>query len=125
MKGMIRNKRKFYWCEYEGKTAVTDDDGYETGELQPTYSEATEMYASISSARGTSDIQLFGNFTDYDKVIIIANPEYAMDENCVLFVDKDPEYDDTTGVPLFDYVVKRVSRSLNSTAYAISRVTNS
>ena len=42
-------------------------------------------------------------------------------ETTVLFVDKKPEYDDN-GLPLYDYVVKRVSRSLNVIAIAIKRV---
>ena len=45
-----------------------------------------------------------------------------MDENSVLFVDKEPEFQD--GIPLYDYIVKKVARSLNSVAYAIARVTN-
>ncbi len=127
MKSLRRNKRKFYWCAYLGKTAVKDSGGYETGEVTVSYSPVNEMYANISTARGTSDIEMFGNFNDYDKVLIVDNPEYAMDENSVLFVDKTPN--EPTGTPpnvvwepQFDYVVKRVSRSLNHAAYAIARV---
>lgn len=130
MKGLRRNKRKFWYCKFVEKVAVTDTDGYETGEYANTYSSATEMYGSISAARGTSDVELFGNFSDYDKTIIIANPNCEIDENTVLFVDKEPNEPVTVGnattwTPEYDYIVKRVARSLNQTAYAISRVTKS
>ena len=41
-------------------------------------------------------------------------------EDTVLFVDKEPEYDGEK--PLYDYVVKRVAKSLNSISIAISKV---
>ena len=41
-------------------------------------------------------------------------------EDTVLFVDKNPEYKD--GKPLYDYIVKRVAKSLNSISIAISKV---
>ena len=44
-----------------------------------------------------------------------------IDENSVLFVDKLPEYSED-GTPLYDYVVKRVAKSLNAIAYAIQKV---
>lgn len=44
-----------------------------------------------------------------------------IEETTVLFIDKKPEYD-AEGNPLFDYVVKRVAKSLNVIAYAVKRV---
>ena len=44
-----------------------------------------------------------------------------IDENSVLFVDKAPSFDDA-GSPQFDYVVKRVARSLNVISIAIDKV---
>ena len=44
-----------------------------------------------------------------------------IDENTVLFIDKEPGYTED-GTPLYDYIVKRVARSLNSISYAVSKV---
>ena len=41
-------------------------------------------------------------------------------EDTVLFVDKKPEYDGEK--PMYDYIVKRVAKSLNSISIAISKV---
>ena len=67
-------------------------------------------------------VEQFGNFISYDKVIVTDDLTCPIDENTVLFIDKSPEYDDD-GNPLYDYIVKRVARSLNSISYAVSKVT--
>lgn len=122
MKTMNNNRRKFHYCLYIGLVNVLDEDGYETGEKQAVYTEPISQYANISAAKGDTYTEQFGNFAEYDKTIVIHNPNFPMDENSVLFVDKEPEFQD--GIPLYDYIVKKVARSLNSVAYAIARVTN-
>jgi len=54
-------------------------------------------------------------------VIVTDDLTCPIDENSVLFVDKLPEYSED-GTPLYDYVVKRVAKSLNAIAYAIQKV---
>ena len=65
---------------------------------------------------------MFGNLESYDKVLITDDMSCPIDENTVLFVDKEPEFSQE-GVPLFDYRVRRVAKSLNNISYAISKVT--
>ena len=120
MKCLLRNKRKFYYCTYQGKTAITDDYGNYTGEYKLTYSTATSVWGNISPAQGEIQVEQFGNALEYDKVIVLDNPTTPIDENTVLFIDKEPEYSD--GVPLYDYFVRKVARSLNSVSIAISKV---
>ena len=55
-------------------------------------------------------------------MIVTDDLSCPIDENTVLFIDKEPEYDDN-GNPLYDYIVKRVAKSLNSISYAVSKVT--
>ncbi len=55
------------------------------------------------------------------KMIVLDDITCPIDENSVLFVDKQPEKDDE-GNLLFDYIVKKVARSLNSVSIAISKV---
>lgn len=124
MRTMAINKRKFTYLPFSGLIPVLGEDSYETGEMRATYGTAVEVYGNISAAKGNSQVEQFGNLPEYDKVIVLGDPNFPMDENCVLFVDKQPEYD-TDGTPLYDYIVKKVARSLNNVAYAITRVTNS
>ena len=77
--------------------------------------------ANISPATGVSQVEQFGKELKYDKVIVLDDITCPIDENSVLFVDKQPEKDDD-GNLLFDYIVKKVARSLNSVSIAISKV---
>ena len=121
MRGMLRNQHKFWYVLYKGKEPVVDEYGNETGESKVAYESPVSMKASISSAFGSSQIEQFGSLDTYDKVIITHDMKCPIDENSVLFIDKEPAYM-ADGTPLYDYVVKRVARSLNNISYAVSKV---
>lgn len=121
MKVMERNKRTFWYCLYDRKEPIIDDDGNETGEEQIVYKPAQSLRANISAASGSSQVEQFGNLAGYDKVIVLDDTSCLIDENTVLFIDKEPEYDDD-GKPLYDYMVKRVAKSLNSVSIAATKV---
>lgn len=120
MRCMAKNKQKFHYCLFQSKVPNTDSQGRKTGGYRTVYAEAVEAMGNISAATGESQAEVFGSMEDYDKVIIVDNSGPIMDENTVLFVDKSPAYD-KDGTPLFDYMVKRVARSLNSISYAIRK----
>jgi hypothetical protein len=122
MKVMERNKSPFWYLLYERKSLILDDDGNETGESKVSYKAAVSMRANVSAASGSAQVEQFGSFVSYDKVIITDELSCPIDENTVLFIDKEPVYADD-GTPLYDYVVKRVAKSLNSISYAVSKVT--
>jgi hypothetical protein len=117
MKLLKRNLSPFHYSLYTGKTPVTDSAGYETGESEITYAEPVAMRGNISPASGQSQIEQFGNLEQYDKVIVIDDMNCPIDENTVLYVDVSPG----EGVT-YDYTVKKVAKSLNHIAYAISKV---
>lgn len=121
MKLMTRNLSPFKYVLLLGQEPIYDEWGNETGETKLVYGEPVQMMANISAAGGTSQVEQFGNLAGYDKVIVTDDTSCQIDENTVLFVDKEPEYDDD-GNPLYDYVVKRVARSLNSISYAVAKV---
>lgn len=122
MRSMERNKRPFYYCLFVRSDSITDEYGDETGESFVTYAPAVEMKASISASVGEAQIEQFGNLGSYDKVIITDDMSSPIDENTVLFIGKKPEYG-KSGEPLYNYQVRRVARSLNHIAYAVSEVT--
>ena len=121
MKTMERNKTPLWYLLYDKKVPVMDDDGNETGDYRVIYKEAVQRKENISAATGSAQVEQFGNFISYDKVIVTDDLSCPIDENSVLFIDKEPEYD-PDGNPLYDYIVKRVAKSLNSISYAVSKV---
>lgn len=122
MKLMKRNLFPIHYCLYKGKEPLLDDSGYETGETRISYEFPVSLLCSVSPATGYAQVNMFGNLESYDKVLITDDMSCPIDENTVLFVDKEPEFSQE-GVPLFDYRVRRVAKSLNNISYAISKVT--
>ena len=121
MRCLSRNKTAFYYCLYKGRTPVTDSEGNETGETRILYSDPVLCNANISPATGGTLSESFGTSLQYDKVIVLCDTACPIDEHTALFVDTPPAFDGE-GDPLFDYVVKKVARSLNSVTIAIAKV---
>lgn len=136
MRCLKRNQRPFYYCLYKEEIPILDEYGNETGQTIVVYDEAIEMMANISQATGQSNTEQFGNLENYDKVIVTDDLDCPIDENSVLFIDKEPEYkeadynkataitfvESTVQVPVYDYIVRRVAKSLNSISIAVSKV---
>ena len=142
-----RNQTEFWYCLYvndrvPGDTAIAgetlsgvslvgddtentdyiyDEYGNETGERILHYSKPICMLANISPASGITQTEQFGNLENYDKVIVTHETDCPIDENTVLFIDKEPEYS-VMGTPMYDYTVRRVAKSLNHIAIAVSKV---
>ena len=143
MRTLERNKRTFYYCLYDTTGVVLDEYGNETGEPIVIYHDPVKMRANISEATGMSSAEQFGILENYDKVIVTDWMDCPIDESTVLFVDKRQEFalarthvvvpavppatEDTVEiavveVPVPDYRVVRVSKSLNSVSIAIKRL---
>ena len=121
MKTLKRNQTSFWYLLYDRKEPIKDEYGNESGETKVVYQAAVAAQANISAATGSAQVEQFGNYAGYDKVIVTDDLSCPIDENSVLFIDKEPEYDED-GTPLYDYIVRRVARSLNSVSYAVSKV---
>lgn len=121
MRTLERNKTSFYYALYLGKEENVDTDGNLTGTYTVLYSNPVECKGNISASSGSVQFEQFGNDLQYDKVIVLDDVNISIDENSVLWVDKEVEHD-KYGNPVFDYVVKKVARSLNSVSFAISKV---
>ena len=119
---VLYNKSSYWYLLYDKKEPVRDEDGNETGDSRVVYKAAVQRRDNVSAATGSAQVEQFGNFISYDKVIVTDDLSCPIDENTVLFVDKEPEYDADDN-PLYDYIVRRVAKSLNSISYAISKVT--
>lgn len=115
-----RYKTKFWYLLYDKTDPVLDEYGNEVG-TKVTYRAAEEMEANISPAAGSAQVEQFGNLAGYDRVILTDELGCPIDENTVLFIDKEPEYGED-GAPLYDYRVKRVAKSKNLISIAASKV---
>lgn len=114
MKCLQRNKTTFYYAPYIRKERL--GNGY-----RPIYGDAVELRANISPATGSTSVEQFGNNVEYDKVIVLDDTACPIDENSILFVDTTPTKN-SNGDYVYDYIVKKVARSLNSVSIAISKV---
>ena len=121
MRCLRRNKVTYYYATYESGEPAYDDYGNETGGRNLTYSNPVMAKANISSAKNVDVVAVFGTDMNYDKVLVAES--VAFDENALLWVYTLPvlNQDGSTDTPP-DYVVKRIARSLNSVAVAISKV---
>lgn len=121
MRALKKNMVPFWYSLYEGSYPVTDEDGLLTGENSARYSAPVQAYANISPASSGTTVQPFGTDIRYDKVIVIVDPKFPVDEHSLLRLDGNPIYD-SEGNLIPDYIVVRVSRSLNSVSYAVRQV---
>jgi hypothetical protein len=123
MRGMVRNKSKFYYASYIGKTEIIDEYGNATGEYAVSHGKPTECFGNVSAAQGEVQSRQFGESESYDKVIVLDDRNTPIDEYAILWVDTLPKLneDGTTDTPP-DYTIRKVARSLNGVSIAIKKV---
>ena len=123
MRCMARNKSKFYYASYIGEIEIRDEYGNATGEYKVSYDKPIKTHGNVSAAQGEIQSRQFGESESYDKVIVLDDRNAPIDEHSVLWVDALPllNEDGTTDTP-YDYIVKKVARSLNSVSIAIRKV---
>lgn len=124
MKCLERNKMKFYYALFQEQLPVEDEYGNDTGEYLIKYSVPVEMFANVSAAAGGVQQEQFGSAIRYDRVILSDETNCPIDEHSVLCVDSPPSYD-ADGNLIFDYVITKVAKSLNTISYAITKVSTS
>lgn len=120
MRTLERNKRVLWYAPYMRKESVVDEYGNDTGEYRLIYGDPVQMRANISAATGSAQAEQFGNLLSYDRVIVTDDMDCGIDEHSVLCVDVLPAYDG--GDLIYDYIVRKIARSLNSISIAISKV---
>ncbi len=124
MRCLNRNKTPFWYALYRGKQSVTDDFGYETGETDVLYSEPVRTKGNISPVTGQTTTLQFGENEAYDNVIVLDTPDTPIDEYAVMWIGTEPPHTGENGYEAsgWNYVVKKVARSLNSVSIAVSKV---
>lgn len=131
MKCLKRNKSSFYYALYDTKTETIDEYGNMTGQYVVKYDNPVKTSANISPATGETQNRQFGESEMYDKIIVSDDKDMNIDEHSVLWIDTMPILNDDGSLQQnedgsiktpHDYVVKKISKSLNSISIAISKV---
>jgi hypothetical protein len=115
-----RNLREVTYCTYQGLATLLDSEGFETGENVKSYSKPMKKRMSVSAANGNVQSDIFGNITQYDRVLITDDPKIKVDENSIFFIERP--YTEKGGLPEPDYVVAGIARSLNYVSIAVKQV---
>lgn len=131
MRCLHRNKVRFFYALYDKKEGIIDEYGNMTGEYAVTHGNPVECYGNISAARGEMATCQFGENEAYDRILVLDNASPKIDEYTVLWIDTIPKLnkdgtlrknsDGEVDTP-YDYIVKKVARSLNSVSIAIRKV---
>lgn len=115
MRSLNRNETTIYYALYDGKTEEVDANNLYTGVVVAAYKTPVALRASVSAARGTSEIDLFGVNTNYTKTVIVDDMSCPIDEHSRLWIN-------TTPANPHNYEVVSVARSLNHITYAAKQV---
>lgn len=126
MRTLWRNKTPFWYCQYEGKAQMLDENGYANGEWELKYSEPVITMGNVQDVhdvRTGNDLTPFGVMMDTDKIIIVEERDCPINETSMLYVDVKPG----EGVKP-DYRVRKVVKPLNGDSgitISVRRVTQS
>lgn len=105
----------FFRCK-EYDLEIMDQYGNLLGTYLPVYGAVQSAMLCVSPNKGNSEVQGFGIDLDYSRTMTSADPNCAIDENTVLWIDGA----DTDGA--WNYEVKAVAKWKNSSNYAIQKV---
>ena len=116
------NTRKIWYALCLGEEPVLDSNGDMTGEYQPSYSLPVMTRATISSARGTINYDIFGMNLEFTKTMSTAKMNLGIDERSLLW-DKEPVLTNGAVDPeTADYRVVRVAKGHYHVHYALQQL---
>ena len=115
MRSLNRNKRQIHYALYAGDEPIFDEYGNETGESSPIYGEITSLRCNVSSTSGEEAVQAFGSFTNYTRVLCVADNNCPMAEQTIIWFGADVKEP-------HNYIVTRKADSKNGILYALQEV---
>lgn len=125
------NKQGFWYALFDSKAQDVDEYGQAVGTPYNVYHSPLKYSGNISPAKGEISVEAFGNDDSYDKTVILDKDCPEIDEYSVLWIDKTPVLDedgtlaaddDGNIITPYDYIVKKVAKSINSVQLAIKKV---
>ena len=115
MRSLNKNKRQLYFALHEGDNKSLDEYGNETGESTPVYGEIKALNGNVSASSGEEVVQAFGSFTNYTRVLCVADNHCPIDENSIIWFGVAP-------TEPHNYIVTRKADSKNGILYAVKEV---
>lgn len=115
MRTLAKNKVKLYYALFVSKTPLEDEYGNQVG-FEIIYTDPVDFMVNTSPSQGEVATRLFGDSTQYDKVLMFDNKHPAIDEQTRFWIDN---LDITKP---HDYEVKKIGKSLNNLAVAVKKV---
>lgn len=112
----MRNTQPVFYKRYIGQEEIIDEWGNVTGSYIPIYDSLKSALLCVSPNKGSSEVDQFGTFADYDRTMVTADTKCPIDENTVLWIDGA----DTDGP--YNAIVKTRAPWKNSIQYAIKNV---
>lgn len=87
MRTLDRNKQYVYYATATGKNEIVDEDGYKTGQFTKTYTDIIATRQNVSAARGTAEVEQFGQNTNYSKTAVTEDLSLNVNEKSVAWLD--------------------------------------
>lgn len=117
MRSLMRRKRAITYKDYAGVVYDTDANGRKTGHKSVQYSQKKTLICTVSAPTGNATLEMFGVNENYDRVIVVDDPNFPISETSVLWIETPY----SEGVA-HDYVIKRIIRNINYMAIGCRKV---
>lgn len=124
MKGMHRNKQKFWFALLEGQEDILNHDGYKVGQKN-VYGSVHKLKANISQGSSNAILTRFGLDMPSSRTIGPLPLDCPINAFTQVWIDTSPDPDEH-GNPTKpnDYVVTDVRKSLNQIMIAVRKANN-
>ena len=145
MRMLKRNKRTMFYALPTGEEVVeyqldekgfpivsyVDSEGHvyyvETGQKYPGYYLPVEFEANIAMSGGEAEAQEFGlSVADYSAVIVAKDGDFPIVNSTLIWFDSEVKYKDAKETIIdtksADYMVLKVSESLNTVKYVLKAI---
>ena len=116
MRGLMRNKRPIYYCNFV-RVEYVEKDGKKTGRKRTVYDNVVTVYGTVSTPTGSTTLDMFGTDKDYDKIVVLDKTDIDINENSVLWIDA--QYNDNVD---HDYIVRRILKNRNFLTIGVRKV---
>lgn len=107
MRNLRKNQRPLYYATYNGAIPIKDEYGNDSLEVENTYSQPLEWRANYSSNVGEAATQVFGDISQYSRIISWVGTDCPLKEKDILWIGRSIDEQ-------ANYEVVKVADSLNS-----------